>query len=931
MKKAFQSQFCADSIKNILNHRDAPIKFSKDDLFFYLNNRFVKTSVKNPFKKNSFEYALTQGVIKSCERINLHLKDNKTRDIGISIVLDILKKQTIFSPLIAYEAMHLFQRGLWLCLLHSLLKIENVTTKEIEIPQFGVYLESGMFDILSSKKYIEKLKKIEPLEARHHLWKVLLLADIVYQNAGIIRVGYDQTSIYKNYEKELGITQSVIDEIYPEKTSIREGLTYITNLDNNRQLMHERLHSIPIYPWFATRADVDADPTMRNIFHHIGDELGFILAAIQVGDCYILGSDEFGGHQVLGVFPSLLRNVPELKDFPVKNDSLEYQNFMEDLEKRYKLGKKAYYSLFQEVNTSSFAYVYSVPRTTSFYLTQDAFQVSSYLKEKNDCLINNEENSKLHNEFWKNDIFLQHASRELKSVSTKEFLSMLRDKLKNQFIEQFSKQKWNEFCIFVNQYISFSLSSASEGKADLSIDLHKELIKWIDLLKSEDINKTKSATTLFFKSVAHKVHCDIINPIKIESLGFFKKNNEQTKYAENVQNDDVMKKATQINLSRMVNDLLLLKAKQDLIKLTGLIKLESSEEKSTENFIEFYIFSELIKKDHDLPQFLSYWLSQKEETIIYSELIDMKYEYRIFMVNGKPAATSACFRNTTPLNAWNDGVFDPRISDGHSASYFFNDTKSRKLVAKYAKFARNFGKEMKNKYPEIKNYVLDVAWCESKQEVVPIEINSLTWSGAYQINMERLVFAIAGKKYDGKKSLTKKLMNKIDENLHQMTNDVILSKIKTTNDDAFSAKEMKIKNIQSLVSDIIQQDILLQEKNELNLEDSDFFNTDNMDELEFVQEVREIDSVSLDSFVNEFSQENEENKLLDENLQAVSNQNPSDQHIQQEIIELLSKLPDSENAEQILNSAFSKFLEKLQSSEELNISNISIFSEKKEK
>lgn len=119
----------------------------------------------------------------------------------------------------------------------------------------------------------------------------------------------------------------------------------------------------------------------------------------------------------------------------------------------------------------------------------------------------------------------------------------------------------------------------------------------------------------------------------------------------------------------------------------------------------------------------------------------MKNEYRMFVVNNRVVATSACYRNTVPLNAWNNGRFDPRIVDGHNAKDTYVD---RKRVYLYAKFANKFNKEMKEKYPKCKNYVLDVAWCEEKNTVVPIELNSITWSGAYQTNLHRLCAAISG-------------------------------------------------------------------------------------------------------------------------------------------------------------------------------------------
>ena len=142
--------------------------------------------------------------------------------------------------------------------------------------------------------------------------------------------------------------------------------------------------------------------------------------------------------------------------------------------------------------------------------------------------------------------------------------------------------------------------------------------------------------------------------------------------------------------------------------------------------------------------FINVWSTDEKKGFLFSELVSMQNEYRIFIINNRVVATSACFRNTVPLNAWQNGRFDPRLVNGHNGQ---TAHINRERVAKYAKFARNFCKEMKEYNPDCKNYVLDVAWCEEKQSVVPIEINSITWSGAYQINMHRVCAAIVNKPF----------------------------------------------------------------------------------------------------------------------------------------------------------------------------------------
>lgn len=138
------------------------------------------------------------------------------------------------------------------------------------------------------------------------------------------------------------------------------------------------------------------------------------------------------------------------------------------------------------------------------------------------------------------------------------------------------------------------------------------------------------------------------------------------------------------------------------------------------------------------------WSKDDKKGFLFSELISMENEYRMFIINNRVVATTACFRNTVPLNAWQNGRFDTRVVNGHNAENAYID---RKRVAQYAKFAKKYCQEIKEVLPDCKNYVLDVAWCEEKKEVVPIEINSITWSGAYQLNMHRLCAAIIQKPF----------------------------------------------------------------------------------------------------------------------------------------------------------------------------------------
>jgi hypothetical protein len=170
--------------------------------------------------------------------------------------------------------------------------------------------------------------------------------------------------------------------------------------------------------------------------------------------------------------------------------------------------------------------------------------------------------------------------------------------------------------------------------------------------------------------------------------------------------------------------------------------------------------------DHNISfDYLKFLRHSKKPQWIISDVIDMHDEYRIFVVNHKVVVGTPCHRRSTPLDMYPIGRFHPGLSFSHKSKFIRMNPKTRKRVAEYIRFARKFAKEMKDFENHDKdfasadhgNYVLDVAWSNSKNSVVAIEINEGNSNnpgniGMYATNTIKLMCAYINKKYDLEKT-----------------------------------------------------------------------------------------------------------------------------------------------------------------------------------
>lgn len=349
---------------------------------------------------------------------------------------------------------------------------------------------------------------------------------------------------------------------------------------------------------------------------------------------------------------------------------------------------------FSDIHPTDFVYVYGVPKGNPD-IYSNPMVISS---EEEDCQKNDFKNVIHAEHFWNNSVFMKNTQRKM-------FSGSLEDKFKEILhnIQQYFSEEQN---VIINQIINnktIKLSDLRKNKL-LPEDFSPEL-------KQNIINQSR----FFMKSLAHKTVCELINPIENLELGFFMKHSGSKPVVKTM----------------FVFDL-----------LVRLLKQKERTIKKPLQVIKTAFINNFLKNDVD---YVKVWSGDNKISFLFSEIVTMRNEYRMFIIDNRVVATSPCFRNTVPLNAWHNGRFDPRLVNGHNDQHTHIN---RERVAKYAKFARQFCQQMKQENPDCKNYVLDVAWCDEKNTVVPIEINSITWSGAYQINMHRVCAATVNQTFN---------------------------------------------------------------------------------------------------------------------------------------------------------------------------------------
>lgn len=736
----------------------------------FFHNKIILINNVNPYNNQVLEFWLVQYVLNNVENIN---KSSEFRDH--EKVIHYLAENKVEYYLDPWMAWKLFHYAIYLCRQANLIKLTNKTDSALnKKKKFAVFLEAGMLDPLNEINITKALSEMGNEDKRNHLWHVL------YMNHELKKV-FDLPTIHFNY-KEL-------------------NKEYTIKYQNFRKDFFTTINEVPImFPlssWSHPTLDEETlGINSRGLIHHIGDEIAFIIAAKQYGDCYIVGKDEIGDLVILS-----------------------------DLNNPY----DANYAQYKRVSCMDFDYIYGVPKGRELKLTQATYITA----EPADCKINDQKNSFLTDNYWNNEVFKSLAGRQFNLLSLQEMIEQIFTKQTNICREQnFNIDKYltklikllNKIAAIVFEVEQIEPFFKIIKKEDVCLEIEKTLglidaknnmdyffhsfefqTRLREYLNSDVINKVKILSDLldknkllnsnkklannslkkeenqfkqfkklimrlntackeyskqleqikiidksiiegnsfFYKTLAHKAHCEIINPTMQTQLGFFLKNDGQEPEKTYLSLVDFLNyEYIEILNSIAINNIN--ENKKDNIKTY----LDQNNLTDKNNYIKKYIKCRIMQNVPQHSKILyDYWDKINCKAFLVSEVVDMKNEYRMFVINNRVVATSPCFRNTTPFNAWENGRFDPRLCHGHSANDTIENQQTRDRVALYAKFARKFNSLMKKIHPEVKNYVLDVAWSEQKNQVIPIELNSITWSGAYQINMLRLCAAIAGQSY----------------------------------------------------------------------------------------------------------------------------------------------------------------------------------------
>lgn len=708
------------------------------------NNFIIKLTGKpNPFKEDTLEASLINFIV------SIHGQIINDAEKYTQLLVDYLVKEKIRANLDPWCLHDYFKKALWLAQFNDIVYLTQA--EKNETLQFGIFLESAMVNMLRDPNFANHLNKVQNPERKLALNQVLHIADNFYT---MFRL--------PTYHVDYGSGTITIKNMAEEFFQKIESLPIQT-------------YNFPYSPW--------VDVETRGYFHHLGDELAFIMAAMYHGDCYILGNDEFGDLQVLNII----------------QHEWKYTKF--------RIGEK--------VSFRDLDYVYGLPRTNAMYPSSKN-NTFNYSEDLANSKLNNQENANFTGAYWQNDVFKKYAKRPLEELTMKELIQkvdnsfekvvkassneiqaiyknifsyqkmikqafILKQNLHERFadeiklndvetLKKFKKASKNiikfmsiqiktvlniqhtekEYHIFnlindifvllkkrttmllttieLEEFISYTIKQIKSILPKENIDtllileeLNKNLKNLLPLfiLQNKSLNEEiRQELSFFYKTVAHKVHCEIINPKSDKELGFFLKDKTDVRHYLDL-NSFVTFLFSEEHLHNIEN--------MDLFSLFVMNNLANTK-----------------NQDKSYKTLLKYWYKTDMKAFVVSPIVDMQNEYRMFVINGRVAAASPCFRNSTPFDAWDNGRFDARLCHGHSAYETF---VNRERVAKYAKFARKFTKEMKNLHPNITSYVLDVAWNEDLNDVIAIEVNTVSFSGAYQIDFRRVCSAIANKPF----------------------------------------------------------------------------------------------------------------------------------------------------------------------------------------
>lgn len=123
--------------------------------------------------------------------------------------------------------------------------------------------------------------------------------------------------------------------------------------------------------------------------------------------------------------------------------------------------------------------------------------------------------------------------------------------------------------------------------------------------------------------------------------------------------------------------------------------------------------------------------------LVVQDVIRPAYEYRMFMVDGKPVTGAGCIEEFTPLDNWE--TFDPKMARIRNQS---GVESCRNILDDYLEFAHTFGASFAAENGDKLVYSLDLCVDLNASKIVPIEINPPANLGRYASDTDAWVKAV---------------------------------------------------------------------------------------------------------------------------------------------------------------------------------------------
>ena len=128
-------------------------------------------------------------------------------------------------------------------------------------------------------------------------------------------------------------------------------------------------------------------------------------------------------------------------------------------------------------------------------------------------------------------------------------------------------------------------------------------------------------------------------------------------------------------------------------------------------------------------------LAGRKDALLVQDFVEMKHEYRIFVVDGVPGAGAGCIEEFTPLNnegkAFDERTRETRISpDGSGREVVARPD----VVARYKAAAPGIVKDLIKGNPRMRTFVLDL--CHVGDQVAVVEVNGVRNAGLYAMKYD---------------------------------------------------------------------------------------------------------------------------------------------------------------------------------------------------